>query len=200
MLPAVVHIMLAVKQPKEAIEAAQELSAIAIAFDAPYLYAMADYCQGAVLLAEGRTQLALDNLQKALILWKTLQLPYEFAHTSELKGRVYHKLNDKDNSKIALAAAKWVFEQLKALPDFERINRLVNEKQHHETYGLTLRELQVLQLVASGKSNKCIAGELFISVRTVDRHLSNIFNKLGVTSRVAATAFALKKNMLDAQF
>ncbi|HEY9561311.1 MAG TPA: LuxR C-terminal-related transcriptional regulator [Anseongella sp.] len=199
LLPAFVRIMVAVKQTEEALEAARELGGIAIEFDAPYLYAISAYCQGAVFVAEGNVQPALEHLQKALIFWNTLHLPYESAHTRELKGLIYLKLNDKDNSDAEFAAAKWLFEQLQALPDLERINRLLNKKQHHETHGLTLRELQVLRLLASGKTNKSIACELFISERTVDRHVSNIFNKLGVSSRVEATAFALRNQLVDAE-
>jgi DNA-binding NarL/FixJ family response regulator len=106
-------------------------------------------------------------------------------------------LNDKDNADAELAAAKWIFEQLTAVPDLERINQLLIKKQDHEMHGLSLRELQVLRLVTSGKSNKSIGGELFISERTVDRHVSNIFNKFGVSSRVEAAAFALKSKMLE---
>jgi ATP/maltotriose-dependent transcriptional regulator MalT len=197
LLPAVVSIMIAVKKTEEVLEATKELCGIADEFDAPYLYAMSSYCQGAVFLAEGRVQLALEHLQKALTFWNSLNLPYESARTRELKGLVYRGLNDKDNSDVELAAAKWVFEQLKAMPDLERVNRLLNKKRDHETHGLTLRELQVLHGVASGKTNKSVAGELFISERTVDRHVSNIFNKLGVSSRVAATTFALRNKMLD---
>ncbi|MCB9289533.1 MAG: response regulator transcription factor [Lewinellaceae bacterium] len=94
-------------------------------------------------------------------------------------------------------AAKWVFEQLKAVPDLERANRLLKRERNPETHGLSLRELQVLRLVASGKTNKAVAGKLFISERTVDRHVSNIFNKLGVSSRVEATAFAFTNQILD---
>ncbi|MBC2839509.1 response regulator transcription factor [Robiginitalea sp. SC105] len=68
----------------------------------------------------------------------------------------------------------------------------------HHTQGLTLRELQVLRLVASGKTNKSVARELFISERTVDRHVSNIFDKLGVSSRVSATVLAIKNKLIDA--
>lgn len=200
LLPAMVTIMLAVKQTEEAFQAVKELSAIAIEFDAPYLYAMSSYCQGAVFLEEGRTQQALENLQKALKLWNSLHLPYESAQTSELKAFVYLQLNDKDNSDVELAAAKWVFEQLEAKPDLERINRLVKKRLHGKTHGLTLRELQVLGPLASGKTNKFIATELFISVRTVDRHVSNIFDKLNVSSRAEATAFALNNNILNNQF
>jgi DNA-binding CsgD family transcriptional regulator len=197
LLPAVVSIMISVKQYGEALEATKELSGIAREFDAPYLYAISSYCQGAVSLAEGDVQLALENLHEALKFWISLNLPYESALTRELIGIVYRELNDKDNSDAELAAAQWIFEQLGAIPALERVNRLLNRKRSHETHGLTLRELQVLHGVASGKSNKSVAGELFISERTVDRHVSNIFNKLGVSSRVEATAFALRNKMLD---
>jgi DNA-binding CsgD family transcriptional regulator len=196
-LPAVVMIMIAVKQTEEALGAVKELKGIANQFDTPYLHAMFSYSQGAVFLAEGKYQLALEHLQEALKLWNSLHLPYESACTRELKGLVYRKLDDKDNSDAELAAAKWVFEQLNARPDLKRVNQMLNKKRDHETHGLTLRELQVLRLVASGKTNKSIAGELFISERTVDRHVSNIFNKLGVSSRVEATAFALRDKILD---
>ena len=197
LLPAVVVIMIAVKQTDEAFEATKELADIATEFDAHYLYAISSYCQGAVFLAEGNIQLAQEHLQRALEFWNTLHLPYETARTRELKGLAYRELKDKDNSDIELAAAKWVFEQLKAMPDLERINRFLRQKHDLETHRLTLRELQVLHLVASGKTNKSVADVLFISERTVDRHISNIFNKLNVSSRVEATAFALKNKILD---
>ena len=107
------------------------------------------------------------------------------------------ELNDNDNSTAELMAAKWIYEQLGAMPDMERVNRLLKRESNPEIHGLSLRELQVLQLVASGKTNKSIASELFISERTVDRHVSNIFNKLGVSSRVEATAFAFENELLD---
>jgi DNA-binding CsgD family transcriptional regulator len=197
LLPAVVSIMIAVKHTEEALEATKELLGIANEFDAPYLFAISSHCHGAVHLAEGNVHAALEHLQKALKLWNTLALPYESARTRELKGVAYGELNDKDSADIELAAAKWVFEQLEAMPDLRRVSRLLNKKRDHETFGLTLRELQVLRLVISGKTNKSVAGELFISERTVDRHVSNIFNKLGLSSRVEATAFALKNKILD---
>ncbi len=92
------------------------------------------------------------------------------------------------------------FEQLEAMPDLQRVNRLLNKKRDRDSHGLTLRELQVLRLVVSGKTNKSVADELFISERTVDRHVSNIFNKLGLSSRVEATIFVLKNKLLDDDF
>jgi DNA-binding NarL/FixJ family response regulator len=106
-------------------------------------------------------------------------------------------MNDEDNANAALLAAQWCFEQLAAKSDLQRVRQLSNKKNHNPNHGLTLRELQVLRHVASGKSNKAIAEELFISERTVDRHVSNIFNKLGVASRVEATSFAIRNNMLN---
>ena len=200
LLPAVVSIMIAVKHTKEGLEAANELFGIANEFDAPYLFAMSSHCQGAVHLAEGNAHSALEHLQMALKLWNTLGLPYESARTRELKGLAYAELNDKDSADVEFAAAKWVFEQLEAVPDLHRIGRLMNKKRNRDSHGLTLRELQVLRLVVSGKTNKSIADELFISERTVDRHVSNIFNKLGLSSRVEATIFVLKNKFLDNDF
>lgn len=197
LLPAAVNIMIAVNRTDEARVAVHELLKIASEFDALYLSAISSQCRGAVLLEMGNMYHALECLQKALELWHTQDLPYEAARTRELKGRAYRELNDTDNADTELAAAKWIFEQLGAAPDLERINQSLKKKRHHETHGLTLRELQVLRRVTSGKTNRSIAGELFISERTVDRHVSNIFNKLGVSSRVEATALALKNKILD---
>ena len=61
--------------------------------------------------------------------------------------------------------------------------------------GLTDREVEVLRLVAAGRTNKEIAAELYLSAKTVSRHLSNIFTKIGVTSRSAATAFAFEHDL-----
>lgn len=200
LLPEFVHIMIAVDRIKEAREASSELCDVSSEMGAPYLCAMSSYCQGAVSLAEGGAQPALVHLQQALTLWDTLHLPYESARTRELKGLAYRDLIDKDNADAELAAAKWIFEQLSAKPDLERINRLLKRKTNHPAHGLTLREFQVLRLVTSGKTNKAVASELFISERTVDRHVSNIFNKLGVSSRVEATTFAIKHDLLGNEF
>jgi len=197
LLSACVKIMVAGKQTGEAAEAAEELGNIAVEMDVPYLHALSSHCMGAVSFARGDIPSAMDELQTALNFWSVLDLPYEAARTRELRGLVYRALNDKDNSDAELVAARWVFEQLNAIPDLERVNGILDGKHQHETFGLTLRELQVLRLVASGKTNKSVAADLFISDRTVDRHMSNIFNKLGVSSRVEATTFALNHKLLD---
>ncbi len=198
LLPATVNIMLAASKLEEAHQATEELSGIAKTFGAPYLQAVSAHCQGAVSLAEGNLREALEQVQGALKIWATLPLPYESARTRELKGLVYRTLNDHDNADAEFAAAAWIFEQLRATPDLQRVNRMLDKKkQHYETHGLTLRELQVLRRVASGKTNKVVGEELFISERTVDRHVSNIFRKLDVSSRVEASAFILRNKIPD---
>lgn len=197
LLPGAIAILVAGNHLEEATQAVKKLNNIAKGFDSLYLQAISIHCQGAVFFAKGNFQFSLDQLQKALKIWNWLHLPYESALTSELKGRVYRELNDQDNSEAELLAAQWNFEQLKAAPDYERVSQLLSKKKKQETHGLTLREVQVLKLLASGKSNRFIGDELFISERTVDRHVSNIYQKLRVTTRVEAAAFALKHNLLD---
>jgi DNA-binding NarL/FixJ family response regulator len=90
-----------------------------------------------------------------------------------------------------------VFEQLGAAPDLARIDALIRDPSTHRSHGLTARELQVLRLVAAGKTNKMVAAELGLSEKTIDRHVSNIFTKLDVSSRAAATAFAYEHKLIE---
>src|SRR5690606_22169135 len=113
-----------------------------------------------------------------------------------LIGIAYRNERNEDAALMELKAAQWVFQELKAMPDLNRVNAFIQDKAGPDLQGLSLRELQVLRLVASGETNKSIASKLFISERTVERHISNIFNKLNVPSRTAATTYALKHNLL----
>jgi DNA-binding NarL/FixJ family response regulator len=105
-------------------------------------------------------------------------------------------LADEDTAEMEFDAARSVFEQLGAAPDLARVDSLLRRATSRETHGLTPRELQVLRLVSAGRTNKAIAAELVLSERTVDRHLSNIFTKLRVSSRTAATAYAYEHRLL----
>ena len=86
--------------------------------------------------------------------------------------------------------------ELGAVPDVSRVDSLSASAQAAAPHGLTQRELQVLRLVAGGATNRSIAAELVLSERTVDRHVSNIFAKLRVSSRAAATAYAYEHDLL----
>ena len=97
---------------------------------------------------------------------------------------------------MELDAARWVFEQLGAAPDLARAQALSRKARAKPPGGLTARELEVLRLVATGKTNRSIAADLFLSEKTVARHVSNIFTKLGLSSRAAATAYAYKHDLV----
>ena len=196
-LPAYVQIMIAGDEIDQAKEALSEYKIIAEAYESPYLLSMYAYCKSIVSIAENQFSTALDHLSQALETWNSMNLPYESALTRELKAIAYHHEGDVVNAETEMSIARWLYEQLGAKPDLERIKRLIPDDSDIDTYGLTLREMQVLNQVASGLTNKSIGGQLYISERTVDRHVSNIFNKLGVSSRVEATTFAIHHNLLD---
>jgi DNA-binding NarL/FixJ family response regulator len=199
MLPAYVEITIAAGNVPVARAAAAELSEIAARFDASLLGAAAGAARGAVLLAEGDPRAALHVLRKALTAWESLEAPYEAARVRVLSALACRELGDEDGAELELEAARWTFARLGAAPELARIDSLVQRshaRDDHETYGLTRRELQVLRRVAAGETNRAIAAELFISERTVERHVSNIFTKLGVSSRAAATAWAYESQLV----
>ena len=197
LLPAAVWIFLSIKGLDKAGEFARELSTLSGKFNSPYLHAASRFASGALAFAMEDNHKALDQLQEALKFWKKGPLPYETAQARELKGLVYQKLKDHDNAETELGAAQWIYGQLGAKPDVKRIQKTLKRRNYQNDYGLTLRELQVLQLVTTGKTNKSIGEELFISQRTVDRHVSNIFDKLSVSSRAEATTCAIRNKIID---
>ncbi|WP_255444052.1 helix-turn-helix transcriptional regulator [Robiginitalea sp. SC105] len=198
LLPAVIQIMVAGGALEEAFGVLEELCEIANRTNVPFLQAKAAYSSGLVRYAEKNYTRSIEHSREAMKHLNRLYIPYHYARIRELKGQAYRELDDGENAALELSAAKWLFEQLKAKPDLERIAPMLRSARVHHTQGLTLRELQVLRLVASGKTNKSVARELFISERTVDRHVSNIFDKLGVSSRVSATVLAIKNKLIDA--
>jgi DNA-binding NarL/FixJ family response regulator len=123
-------------------------------------------------------------------------VPYEAARVRVLIGLACRQLGDQDSAEMELDAARWVFRQLEAAPDLARVEALARKPADRAAGGLTARELQVLRLVAAGKTNRSIAADLFLSERTVERHVSNILTKLGVSSRAAATAYAYQHQLI----
>jgi DNA-binding CsgD family transcriptional regulator len=196
LLPAHVEVMLAAGDIEAARAGADELSAIAEEVDAPPLHAQATYAAAAVLLAEGDAPAALAALRPAWTAWQELGAPHEAAQVRVLVGLACRALGDEDSARMELDAALWVFRQLGALPELERVEALSGKPQARAAGGLTDREVQVLRLVAGGKTNRAIAADLFLSEKTVARHLSNIFTKLGLSSRAAATAYAYQHDLV----
>ena len=156
------------------------------------LAAIAAHVRGAVTLASGDAAAALGHLRQALELWQELDAPYEAARARALIGAACRAVGDDDGAELELAAARAVFEQLSAAPDLARLS----SEEPPAAHGLTGRELEVLRLVAAGKTNREIASELVLSEHTVARHVQNIFAKLRVSSRTAATAFAFEHQLV----
>lgn len=196
-LPAYVEIMLAAGDVQSARIAADELSEIAADLDARILHAMAARADGAVLLAEGESGAALDAFRRAWAAWQELEVPYEAARVRVLIGLSRRALGDEDTGEMELDAARRAFAELGAAPDLAMVKALSPTAAVEPAGGLTAREIQVLRLIAAGKSNRAIGADLFISEKTVARHVSNIFTKLGLSSRSAATAYAYEHELLQ---
>ena len=195
-LPAHVEVMLAVGDVPAARAAAIELTGIAEEYDTPALRALAGHSLGSVLLAEGDALSALGSLRRAWETWRELEVPYEAARTRMLLALGHRALGDEDSAALELDAAGRVFRELGAAPALNRVTGLSRQQTGAPAHGLTPRELQVLRLLATGKTNHAIAADLVVADKTVDRHVTNIFAKIGVTSRAAATAYAYEHRIL----
>ena len=195
-LVAYVEVVLAADDVSAARTAAWELSEIAADLGMPLLQAVAAHATGAVLLAEGDPRAALATLRRAWTAWRELQAPYEAARARVLMGLACRALGDTDTAELELDAACRVFRQLGAAPEIARVEAESRMAAPSAAGGLTAREVQVLRLVAAGKGNRAIAADLVISEHTVARHVQNIFAKLDVSSRSAATAFAFEHGLL----
>jgi DNA-binding CsgD family transcriptional regulator len=196
LLPAYIEIMLAAGAVQDARQACRELEQIVRSFDTAVPGAIAAQACGAVDLAEGDAQAALGPLRRAFDVWQRIEAPYAAARVRVLIGLACRALGDEDGASLEIDAAKSVFERLGAAPDLAWIESLTKGVPSSYAHGLTARELQILHRVATGKTNKAIARELYLSEKTIDRHVSNILAKLGVSSRTAATALAYQRNLV----
>jgi DNA-binding CsgD family transcriptional regulator len=187
LLPAAVEVTIAAGLPEEARRYSDEFAEIASAFGSPALRAMAAYAAATVELASGETETALVRSRESYRLWSEIGSPYEAARARVALARVLRELGDEDSAVAELAAARRTFAEVGAEPAAEEVDRLLRRGLPG---GLTEREVEVLRLVAEGKSNPEIARVLVLSQKTVERHLSNIFTKLDVSSRTAAAAYA----------
>ncbi|MBA2767608.1 MAG: DNA-binding response regulator [Sporichthyaceae bacterium] len=196
LLPAFVETTIASGDVVSARAGADELAQIAELLDAPYLRAVGASAAGAVLLAEGDARSALRTLRVAGSAWRELDAPYETARVQVLIGLACGALGDPETCALELDGARNAFEQLGARPDIERLDVLLRRPYGQAPGGLTAREVQVLRLLASGRTNRAIAKELGLSEKTVARHVSNTFAKIGVPSRAAATAYAYENRLI----
>ena len=200
-LVASVEILLAANDQASARGATNELRDIAVSMDALFLRAAAAHANAAVLLAEGDNEGALSALCEARDLWRDLEAPYEDARSGLLVAMASRKVGDADTADLELTSARRTFERLGAATDVARVDELrkalpAKGMSPKGAGQLTGRELEVLRLVATGKTNRAIADALRLSEKTVARHVSNIFTKLGLSSRAAATAHAYRNHLL----
>ena len=194
LLAALVEVAVAAGDPETAKAASDDLGRIAVEFATPALNAAASTARGALALAQGDVPTALESLRGACRIWYELRLPYESARARVLYGIALRAAAVEDDAELELRAAISAFERLGAAPDAAATASLLAGADERPR-GLTAREVEVLRLVASGKTNRDIAVELVISEHTVARHLQNIFAKLDVSSRSAATAFAFEHGL-----
>lgn len=196
LLGACVEVMLATGHPEEARAAVTELAELAGTLDTPLVVAVSAHARGAVLLDQVQPQAALDALAQARTWWIELNAPYEAARTQVLIARALRALGDEDTAALELSAARKVFEEVGAVPDLERLERFDVSSGPDPASGLTAREVEVVRLVAAGRTNRAIAAELVLSEKTVARHLHNVFTKLDLPNRAAVTAFAYEHDLV----
>jgi DNA-binding NarL/FixJ family response regulator len=190
LLPGAIEVLLAADDLATVAPLVAELVAVGEAFESSSLRAMAHYATGALALAGDRPEEALAASRAALQAWRELGWPYETARTQVLMGRTLRALGDDASAAAELATAARALAALGARPAAREADRLLVPD--HLPGGLTAREAEVLRLVAAGRSNAEISTALFLSEKTVARHLSNIFTKLDVRSRTAAAAYAFE--------
>jgi DNA-binding NarL/FixJ family response regulator len=196
LLPAYVEIMLAVDDASAARRACEELEEIAAGQRTAMFETIVASARGAVELHDGDAKGALAALRRAQEGWRELDAPYEAARVRRLVGLACRALGDEEGGALELEAARETLAELGASPEVAHIDALLGRAGDGESHGLTAREVEVLRMVAAGDTNKAIAAELVLSERTVDRHVSNIFSKLGVSSRAAATAYAYEHRLI----
>jgi len=195
LLPAYVEVALAQDAVDDAASASAELDEIDGRFGRPMLHAIAAYVRGSVELARGEPQAALRSLRSAWQVWDELDAPYEGGRVRLLVGLACRALGDEDGAALEFEAARAAFQALGAAPAVKRVDALAG-RASAETHGLSARELEVLRLLAAGRTNREIAAELVVSEHTVARHVQNILAKLRVSSRTAATAFAFEHDLV----
>lgn len=193
LLPQQIEVALAAGDVDAAEQAADELDSLADEYRGPYMSACAVGGRGAILVANGEYKEALSVLKEAMTLWLHLDCEYEVARVRSLLAVALDAVGDREGATMAREAALETFEKLGANPDARRVRDALGREERPS--GLSPREVEVLRLIAAGRSNKQVAGDLHISENTVARHVQNIFAKTGIGSRAEAASFAIKSGL-----
>ena len=182
LLRTAVEVALARDCLEEAETLCRELESGATEFGTPGFRAWAAHARGALLVASGEHNAALDALHKALREYRTQQCRYETAQVYEWMAKAHVALGEHQAADADTATAESIYRQLRVEP--------VRKPVTPSPGGLTKREVDILTRIAGGASNKQVAEQVFLSEKTVRRHLANIYSKLGVSSRTAAVSWA----------
>ncbi len=194
LLPALAELSLAAGEYARAQQVVAELEALADL--GPAVRACAAYARGALHLAEDDPAAALPALRTAARIWSDLDMPYELARTRRLIGAACHSAGDEEAAGVEWDTCGSMFARLGAVPDVEATEAMRADRGPSSLpAGLTAREVEVLRLVSGGMTNHAIAESLSLSDKTIARHLGNIFTKIGVSSRAAATAYAYRHDL-----
>jgi DNA-binding CsgD family transcriptional regulator len=195
LLGARVEIALACADRAGAREAAAALAELAAEGGAPVLSAASSMAEAAVRLAEDDAEGALRAAGAAWAGWQEVRLPHEAARARMLLGRASRAAGDEERARRELEAARAAFARLGATPDEHRATKLL-ARPATGPGGLSARVIEVLRVVAAGRTNRQVAAELVLSEHTVARHLQNTFGKIGVSSRAAAAAYAVEHGLV----
>ncbi|MGK2961826.1 MAG: LuxR C-terminal-related transcriptional regulator [Gemmatimonadaceae bacterium] len=195
-LHAAAEILVSVDDLAAARAAADELARLTEHYYAPAMRALAAYAAGVVTLAERDAHAALASLRLSWMLWQELDAPYDAARARVVLGLACRQIGDEAAADLEFESARRVFDRLAARPDIARVEALRQQNHRSRKSTLTPRELEVIELLAKGKTNRAISRQLAISERTVDRHVSNILLKLELPSRSAATAYAYQHDLI----
>ena len=190
LLPAAVEICLAAGRIDEAKDVITELEETAQTYPTTAVRAILEAARGAVALSEDRPAEALARLREASVRWRELDAPYETAQVGVRIGEGCRALGDEEGALMEFRAALATFERLGARPDASRVRRLLSGQNAHLAV-LSPREIEVLRLIVRGRTNAEISAQLFLSERTIHRHVSNILTKLDVRSRTSAATYAV---------
>jgi DNA-binding CsgD family transcriptional regulator len=196
LLAAHVDILLEAGKADDAQVAAEALRTLAAELDALVVRALADRAEGSVLIAQGQARPALAPLRRAWSAWQQLEAPYEAARVRVLLASACHALGDEESAAMEIDAARWVFERLGAVPELARMTARAAPASPTAAGSLTPRELEVLSLIAAGETNRTIATALVISEHTVARHVQNMLQKLGFSSRTSLAAYAVEQGLV----
>jgi DNA-binding CsgD family transcriptional regulator len=194
LLPAVVEVCLAAGQIDEAKGVIAEMESTAQTYPTTAMLAIVDGARGAVALMEDRPAGALARLREASDRWRELDAPFETAQVGVRIGEACRALGDEEGARMEFRAALATFERIGARPDASRVRGLLSGQNAHLAV-LSPREIEVLRLIAAGRTNAEIATQLFLSERTIHRHVSNILTKLDVRSRTSAATYAVQHGL-----